>query len=128
MSELIERDCLNIKSDFETPETDAVYPPDIIDREYLIHGNSWGWGTLIKMREVARRLERERDEQKKYNAQLTAAYLEAAGELQKESYALREENRKLRDALDECMNTIGDLDANMEYASFVAKTHELLNP
>ena len=49
-------------SERPTPETDAVYPPEILDREYKEHGDSWGWGTLHKMRKTSRRLERERDE------------------------------------------------------------------
>lgn len=42
-----------------TPRTDSVYPPEIIDREFATHGNSWGWGTLIKMRDCSRLLERQ---------------------------------------------------------------------
>ena len=43
-----------------TPITDAVYPPDVIDREFAAHGHSWGWGTLYEMRNTARRLEHDR--------------------------------------------------------------------
>jgi hypothetical protein len=46
----------------KTPITDAVYPPDIIDREFKAQGRTYGWGTLHDMRDVARRLERQRDE------------------------------------------------------------------
>jgi hypothetical protein len=44
----------------KTPITDAVYPPDIIDREYAAKGDTYGWGTLTKMRDTARRLELDR--------------------------------------------------------------------
>lgn len=43
-----------------TPITDAVYPPDILDREYKAQGDTYGWGTLNKMRNTARRLELDR--------------------------------------------------------------------
>jgi hypothetical protein len=43
-----------------TPITDAVYPPNIIDRELKAQGRTYGWGTLHDMREVARRLELDR--------------------------------------------------------------------
>lgn len=43
-----------------TPITDSVYPPDIIDREFKAQGRTYGWGTLHDMREVARRLETDR--------------------------------------------------------------------
>lgn len=43
-----------------TPITDAVYPPDIIDREFKAQGRTYGWGTLHDMRDVARRLELDR--------------------------------------------------------------------
>ena len=42
-----------------TPRTDAVYPPELIDREYARQGDSYGWGTLHAMRELARQLERD---------------------------------------------------------------------
>ena len=45
----------------DTPETDAVYPPDIIDREFKAQGRTYGWGSLHDMRESSRRLERQRD-------------------------------------------------------------------
>jgi len=44
----------------KTPITDAVYPPDIIDREFKAQGRTYGWGTLHDMRDVARRLELDR--------------------------------------------------------------------
>ena len=46
----------------DTPETDAVYPPDIIDREFKAQGRTYGWGTLHDMRESSRSLERQRDD------------------------------------------------------------------
>jgi hypothetical protein len=49
-------------SDRPTPETDEVYPPEIIDREFAEQGRNFGWGTLHDMRERSRKLERERDE------------------------------------------------------------------
>ena len=57
-----------------TPITDAVYPPDVIDREFAAHGHSWGWGTLYEMRNTARRLELDR-----------AALMEALVEIHQES-------------------------------------------
>jgi hypothetical protein len=45
-------------SQYPTPETDAVYPPEIIDREFEEQGRNWGWGTLHDMREKSRDLER----------------------------------------------------------------------
>ena len=59
----------------KTPITDAVYPPDIIDREYEEQGDSYGWGTLNKMRNTARRLETDR-------AALLEALLESTTELE----------------------------------------------
>jgi hypothetical protein len=44
----------------KTPITDAVYPPEIIDREFKEQGRTYGWGTLHDMREIARRLELDR--------------------------------------------------------------------
>ena len=44
----------------KTPITDAVYPPEIIDREFKAQGRTYGWGTLHDMRDVARRLELDR--------------------------------------------------------------------
>lgn len=42
-----------------TPRTDAVYPPHIIDLEFSEQGRSFGWGTLHDMRECSRKLETE---------------------------------------------------------------------
>lgn len=43
----------------ETPRTDKVYPPEVIDREFKEQGRIYGWGTLHDMRECSRKLERE---------------------------------------------------------------------
>ena len=56
-----------------TPETDAVYPPEILDREYKSHGEAWGWGTLHKMRKTSRHLERQLAEAREENARLREA-------------------------------------------------------
>lgn len=42
-----------------TPRTDAIYPPNIIDREFAEQGRNFGWGTLYDMRECSRKLEKE---------------------------------------------------------------------
>lgn len=80
----------------DTPETDA-YIGDCPEDE-MTEGE-------IAMCNFARRLERERDEaQRRYEAQC-AGTMSRAGEivnLRAERDALREENRKLREALNEC--------------------------
>jgi len=43
----------------DTPRTDAIYPPEMLDRGIAEHGRSWGWGVLSDMRNLARELECE---------------------------------------------------------------------
>lgn len=38
-----------IMNDKPTPETDAVYPPEIIDREFKHEGHSWGWDKVERV-------------------------------------------------------------------------------
>lgn len=58
-----------------SPITDAVYPPEIIDREFAEQGRTYGWGTLYDMRECSRKLEYE-------NAAMMLAITEFCKELE----------------------------------------------
>ncbi len=63
----------------DTPRTDAIYPPEMLDRGVAEHGRSWVWGVLNDMRNLARELERELAETKARNAELRAAIQTATG-------------------------------------------------
>lgn len=63
----------------DTPRTDAIYPPEMLERGVAEHGRSWGWGVLSDMRNLARELERELADTKARNAELRAAIQTATG-------------------------------------------------
>jgi hypothetical protein len=61
----------------DTPRTNAIYPPEIIDREFKEQGRQYGWGTLHDMRECSRKLERELNAALAANAELLERLQEA---------------------------------------------------
>lgn len=89
-----------------TPETDAVYPPEIIDLEFKAQGREFGWGTIHDMRECCRKLERERDEARASNAELlerlrerTESHIAASARDVQDNQRLRVENDAMRKAI-----------------------------
>jgi hypothetical protein len=59
-----------VKKYSQSPITDAVYPPEIIDREFSRQGRHYGWGTLHDMRECSRNLEIQNSQLMRENAKL----------------------------------------------------------
>lgn len=86
-------------SERPTPETDA----EELHEPYLVNELPF---CVVRI-DFARRLERQRNKAREFAKDLTDKYLEASGLLQRQLAEAREENARLREALDTLTCVIG---------------------